>query len=619
MKNNGLFAFDLETFAQCFTATFLSLNSDDCYQFVIHESRDDRYELVDFLTTVKGLVGFNSISFDSPLLRYLIQHHTEPNLANLLFQMAQRLISDRSYDDDEIRQLRYPKQSDWRDLDLMKLKALDAMGVSLKQVGINIRHPKVQDLPFPYDAEISADQIQVVLDYNFNDVEVTRDFYRKLQPEIELRREIRKMYGIDVASASDSKIANLMLESMITDDKDELKEIRQKRTHRESVKISDCIPHNLQFTSPELCGMLDKLMGITVTSSHKFHYDLSVRYAQNKFQLGIGGLHTDDPSRILESDDQYKLLDCDVSSFYPSIILQLGVRPAHLGDKFNQIFRKMTEDRLQAKKNGDKVRADSLKITINATFGKMGSMTFWLYDPLAMLRVTVAGQLYLLQLVEYLHQSGIEVVSANTDGVVCRVSTSKEDAYYSACNRWIEQTGFQLEYQEYRKLIQKDINNYIAIKADGKTKEKGIFADTTDDARKAFKFPIIQKALYQYFVENVPIERTITDCKDVYEFCTSQKMGGQFSLELHTLDGIQKLQKTNRFAIAKAGGGLVKRNRHDGSETRLYAGENVVLLNDIDPNTPFEQYGIKTEFYIKEVKKIVEQIEPRIVQMALFS
>jgi hypothetical protein len=96
-------------------------------------------------------------------------------------------------------------------------------------------------------------------------------------------------------------------------------------------------------------------------------------------------------------------------------------------------------------------------------------------------------------------------------------------------------------------------------------------------------------------------------------------MGGQFSLELHTLDGIQKLQKTNRFAIAKAGGGLVKRNRHDGSETRLYAGENVVLLNDIDPNTPFEQYGIKTEFYIKEVKKIVEQIEPRIVQMALFS
>ena len=427
------------------------------------------------------------------------------------------------------------------------------------------------------------------------------------------------MYGIDVASASDSKIANLMLESMITDDKDELKEIRQKRTHRESVKISDCIPHNLQFTSPELCGMLDKLMGITVTSSHKFHYDLSVRYAQNKFQLGIGGLHTDDPSRILESDDQYKLLDCDVSSFYPSIILQLGVRPAHLGDKFNQIFRKMTEDRLQAKKNGDKVRADSLKITINATFGKMGSMTFWLYDPLAMLRVTVAGQLYLLQLVEYLHQSGIEVVSANTDGVVCRVSTSKEDAYYSACNRWIEQTGFQLEYQEYRKLIQKDINNYIAIKTDGKTKEKGIFADTTDDARKAFKFPIIQKALYQYFVENVPIERTITDCKDVYEFCTSQKMGGQFSLELHTLDGIQKLQKTNRFAIAKAGGGLVKRNRHDGSETRLYAGENVVLLNDIDPNTPFEQYGIKTEFYIKEVKKIVEQIEPRIVQMALFS
>lgn len=615
-KSNGNYCFDAEVFPNFFSCTFVPIDSDDVFSFVIHESRDDRETLMDFLAEVKGLIGFNSIGFDNPLLRMIIRHYQELNLNSILFGMAQRLISPNSYYDDEVRGLRYPKKSEWRDLDLMKLLAADVKGLSLKQLAVNMKWHKIQDLPLSYDSHIFAEQIPMILDYNLNDVQITQVLFQKLQPEIQLRKEIRRVYGVEVSSASDSKIANLLLEHMMGLSNGELKELREKRTSRESVKIADCIPHNIEFRAPELCALLEKLTTTIVYRSRKYHYQAGLKFAGKEYQLGIGGLHSEDHPADFRSDEQMLIRDADVSSYYPSIMLKLNIRPAHLDERFSQILNQMTEDRLSAKHNGDKTRADALKITINSIFGKLGSDKFWLEDALAFLRVTIAGQLYLLMLVEMLHDAGIETLSANTDGIVCKIGRNQEADYDQTCILWQQKTGFELEFTDYTRYVRRDVNSYISIKADGKTKEKGIFAEIKD-LKKGFKFPIIQQCIYHYFVNGKPIETTLNQSRDILDFSASQKIGGQFQAEYHTVNGIQTLQKTNRYAIGQ-GGALMKRNRSTQKLTAIQSGETVMLLNDLDSEIGFESYQVDFDFYRKEIEKIIEQIEPKIQQLCLF-
>lgn len=615
---NGLYAFDIETFQNFFSTTFVSLHSDDAYAFVVHPDRDERYSLVDFLAETRGLVGFNSVYYDSPALRYFIQYHLSGDLNQMMYQLSKRLISADSYEDDEIRQLRFPKSSDWRDMDLMKMQAYDKLGIGLKQAAINLRWHRIQDLPLPYDAVVSEEQIPMVLDYNLNDVLITKALYQRLQPEINLRKEIKRVYGVDVINASDSKMANLLLEDMMNLENGELKELREQRTERESVRIADCIPHNLKFKSVELNLLLEKLKQITVSRYSGFKYKSSIRFAGVEYQLGIGGLHSEDAPGDFRSDEQSIIRDADVSSYYPAIMLNLNIRPEHLGEDFSRILRQMTDDRLAAKHAGDKIRADTLKITINSVFGKLGSDTFWLYDPKAFLQVTIAGQLYLLMLIEMLQNAGIQTISANTDGIICRVGKDKQEVYQQICQQWQQQTHFELEFSDYVRYVRRDVNSYVAIKPDGKTKEKGVFAKVTD-LRKGFKYPIVQQCLYEYFVNGQSVDDTLKNNRDVLDYAISQKTGAQFKLEYHTLEGKTVLQKNNRFAISRKGGALVKRQRSTNKETRLYSGKATVLLNDLDVNLSFDTYQIDLDFYRKEVMEIIELIEPKIQQIALFA
>ena len=103
-----------------------------------------------------------------------------------------------------------------------------------------------------------------------------------------------------------------------------------------------------------------------------------ITVGDSKYKMGIGGLHSMEKCAAHEPDDDEFLLDFDVASYYPSIILKCGLFPKHLGPKFLKVYRAIVEERLEAKAAGDKVRANTLKITVNGSFGKFGSA---LLDP----------------------------------------------------------------------------------------------------------------------------------------------------------------------------------------------------------------------------------------------
>jgi hypothetical protein len=496
----------------------------------------------------------------------------------------------------------------------MTILAFDKLGISLKQTAINLKHNKIQDLPLPYDHYVTDLELKTVLDYNLNDVLITLKLYEEIAPLRKLRDDLTSIYGIDLKSASDSRVANLILEHIYaTELKVNIKDIKDKRTRRDSVRLGDCIAPFIKFQTEELQELLREIKS-TVVYYDRYAFSQKIRFAGNTFNLGIGGLHSNDEPGMFVSDDKWLIQDMDVASYYPNLIINGNLYPEHLGPDFIKVLKKITKERLAAKKAGDKVKADGLKITINSIFGKLGSETFWLQDAKQMLSTTVTGQMGLLMLIEDLHLNGIQVISCNTDGVVCRIDRALEKTYYAVAKRWEKTANLELEFTPYKKYVRRDVNSYITEKEDGHTKEKGAFVKEVD-LKKSYHMPIVAKALYAYFIKGIPVRQTLEECKDILEFCISQKSGKDFAIEIHTNAGVEHLQKTNRFFVTRSGGTLLKRKNFTGHVTGLSAGNLVCVLNTYDKTIPFEEYDVNLPYYEKEVMKIVDKIEPKQISM----
>jgi hypothetical protein len=220
-------------------------------------------------------------------------------------------------------------------------------------------------------------------------------------------------------------------------------------------------------------------------------------------------------------------------------------------------------------------------------------------------------------LIEALTLGGIAVLSANTDGIICKIPRALEAVYGDICAGWQEKTGFALEFSDYILYVRSDVNDYITQKADGATKEKGRYA-TELDLKRGYKHPVVPRCLYEYFVNGKPVEQTLRETQDILDFCISQKAGQDFKLEYHTVNGVTELQKTNRFYISRRGGALVKRKVNTQSASGLYVGNSVQLLNDFDDRLPFSHYDVNLDFYKREALKYIEEIEPSLRQAALF-
>ena len=258
--------------------------------------------------------------------------------------------------------------------------------------------------------------------------------------------------------------------------------------------------------------------------------NLKVIIGEGEYNLQIGGLHSKEKSTVHISDDEYTLEEQDVTSYYPFIILNQGLFPQHLGIDFLKVYRGIVMRRLDAKSSGNKKVANSLKIVINGSFGKLGNKYSIFYAPDLLMQVTLTGQLALLMLIEALAMSGIKVVSANTDGVVIKCHKSQQHLKQQILDWWQDVTNFNLEKNEYRALYSRDVNNYIGVPVDfgidpeSKLKLKGAFA--AGGLSKNPTANICTTAVTQYLTSGVPLMTTIGQCKDISNFVTVRAVKG---------------------------------------------------------------------------------------------
>ena len=304
-------------------------------------------------------------------------------------------------------------------------------------------------------------------------------------------------------------------------------------------------------------------------------------------------------------------------SYYPSMIIQYKFVPEHLGDSFLKVYEQIYHDRLKAKHDGNKIVAETYKLSLNGAYGNMNNKYSFLYDPKCGISICYNGQLMLLMLVEMLTEIGCDVTSANTDGITTLIPKELEQEYHNVCKQWEQLTKMNLEYVNYEKIIRIDVNNYIATYRDYndviKIKEKGLFITETR-LGKGLSPLIIPKALQNFFLNNIPIETTIKNCKDIKQFLMFEKTGKQWTVVYNE----KEQQRINRFYASTNGAYLYKWKYNeigDKEYQNMLVASGITILNTLS-ETDFENYKVNYGYYISKCNELIEQIIPK--QLTLF-
>jgi hypothetical protein len=359
--------------------------------------------------------------------------------------------------------------------------------------------------------------------------------------------------------------------------------------------------------------------------------------------VGLGGIHACCKPGVYEANDEWDIHDVDVTSFYPNLAIVNGLKPKHLGEAFNKVYKSIFDQRqLIPKKDPTNY---IYKIILNSTYGLSKEINSYLYDPQFTYSITINGQLSILILVESLVRRvpGIKIYQENTDGVTVGYHPSHRDLVTSICKEWCELTKLELEHAHYKKMVIRDVNNYAAIKTDfvwedylkhinegkkradyGKIKHKGAF-EIEMDYHKNPSFVVIPMAAESHFFGTLSYRDFILQHDNIFDFLGGVKKKSDFDLHLHTLQDNEhvklKQQKVTRYYISYDGG-IMSKDYHSGKKkggrVAVEAGWKVNPLNVvIDPCV--ENYpNLDRSFYIKEAERMVFSVQKDKNQLKLF-
>ena len=588
--------FDTEVYSNYFLCAFRDIGTGVVSNFELFDGHPFDVEAVRRIIRASTIVGFNSMNFDLPLLSMSLSGADNAKIkaaCDAIIQNNMRSFSlERRFN---FKTLTYADHIDLIDI---------APGMaSLKIYGGRMHCPRMQDLPIEPSASIAPSDRALLREYCANDLAVTEMLYRKLLPQIQLREQMGEQYAMELRSKSDAQIAELVIKAgvmSITGD------VVERPTITPGTSFGFRAPAYITFADDALRDVLARVQAsrFVIADTGKviepeWMKELEIRIGAGVYTMGIGGLHSTESSVAHHADADTVLLDRDVASYYPNIILSQGLRPRHMGAAFTKVYREVVRRRLDAKHSGDKVTDATLKIVINGSYGKFGSKWSILYSPDLLIQTTLTGQFALLMLIEQIELAGIPVVSANTDGIVIKCPRERMPALESIVFEWETLTGFETEETRYSHLYSKDVNNFVAIKPDGTHKAKGVYAP--GGLAKTPSNSVCVEAVIAHLKHGTPVEDTVHGCWDITKFVTVRAVKGG------ALDQAGKyLGKAVRFykAAGLAGTLTYKINgytvpRTDGARALMdlpkefpadvdldwYVGEANAILNHIGANT----------------------------------
>lgn len=381
-------------------------------------------------------------------------------------------------------------------------------------MGNDIRETSV---PFDIDRKLTSAELEETIKYCRHDVEQTIEVFLRRKADFDAQFGLLKMYNMPLSNISKTKV---QLSAEILEAK--------KTTYSDEFEISFPDTMRIEKYSAVVDWYKDRnnrkyRVDPNNDKSRKMQLEIDVAGVPHVF--GWGGVHG---AREQYFGEGY-YVNMDVASLYPSLMIRYGLVSRSCNpEKFTEI----RDLRLKYKREKNPIQA-ALKLVINGTYGAMKDLNNPLYDPLMANNVCVFGQLLLLDLIEHL-EPYCEIIQSNTDGVLVKLPDGSDEAFYKiddVAHEWEERTGLTLEFDEYRKVFQKDVNNYVIVDPDGHYKSKGAYVKKLGELD--YDLPIVNKAMVDFMVKGVPVEITISKCDALKEFQQVKKISSKYECLLY--------------------------------------------------------------------------------------
>ena len=667
IRGKTVFVYDIEVFQNIFHCSVLNTETKEIHKFEISPRKNQLSELISFFKQVNSPVswndnyttncsidsdkifcGYNNLHYDNPVINYIIEYEhvlaekPVPVITNSIFNLSREITNS----DENIEKWKRWKYQVWFDsFDILTMLYSNKLRVGLKEIQVTMQYKNVQEFVCDWSKPLPIEDFDSMIDYNINDIESTSALLDRCKKDIDLRLAIEDEYGVKVLSKDGVNIGMKILTHKYLEKTGltwwDIKDLRSPQAY---IPLKDVILPFIKYDSPILKSVLDEMKTQVVSPGRK-GYEKNFVFGGLRYTVGVGGIHSkNDPEIIIPAEDEM-LIDIDVASLYPSMLIEYGFYPKHLGPEFLEVYSQIRSERIEAKHNGDKIKDSTLKLALNGLSGNLQNEHNFCYSTFAAMQIRINGQLLLLMLAEKLVELGCRIVQANTDGLFILLKKSIYDKVNNVCREWEQLTKLTLEEDRFEAMYQYAINDYIAVKEgytdirdrflageqiiqkkktgelyksieqiqDDYIKQKGMFI-TKVQLGKGLTPKIIPEAVIKYFVDGIPVEDTIKGCKDIKKFLMAEKTGKQWNVEYMKED----IQRTNRFYASTNGGYLWKWKQVGNAEKQyqnMLAASGVTLLNKFD-DKPIEDRKINYRYYLRECYQIIEDLKPR--QLSLF-
>jgi hypothetical protein len=409
IRGKTVFVYDIEVFQNIFHCSAINTETKEVHKFEISSRKNQLSELISFFKQVNSPVswndnyttncsidsdkifcGYNNLHYDNPVINYIIEYEhvlTEKPvlvITNSIFNLSREITNSG----ENIEKWKRWKYQVWFDsFDILTMLYSNKLRVGLKEIQVTMQYKNVQEFVCDWSKPLPIEDFDSMIDYNINDIESTSALLDRCKKDIDLRLAIEDEYGVKVLSKDGVNIGMKILTHKYLEKTGltwwDIKDLRSPQAY---IPLKDVILPFIKYDSPILKSVLDEMKTQVVSPGRK-GYEKNFVFGGLRYTVGVGGIHSkNDPEIIIPAEDEM-LIDIDVASLYPSMLIEYGFYPKHLGPEFLEVYSQIRSERIEAKHNGDKIKDSTLKLALNGLSGNLQNEHNFCYSPFAVMQI----------------------------------------------------------------------------------------------------------------------------------------------------------------------------------------------------------------------------------------
>jgi len=557
------------------------------------------------------LCGYNIKKYDSIILSYIMNNHGAS--AHDIFEFSQnikKVLNDHSHNSSE--DYRTYKNKTYRIgyVDLQKVNDLKSENLLKTAISIN----------FENVTHLNTDKLNMsesfkghLKEFIERKVEIIHSLYNKSLERLKIRKYLSKEYNEDLMCSTNSTVASMILQKKYTAKTGISKwDLYKSRQEYSFIELKDILPYHLKFKNKSITDLFERLKSVTLSENNsKIDEQVITKSIVHNFKRG--GLHSVSKPGIIKPPDGGKLIYLDFNTFYGKLIIQQDIRPNHVSERFLEVIKDLIELRTKLK-NNDNPAHNMIKRTIASISGNLSAKKSMFRDFKAAVKLYMFGQFTLLKVIDNVELvDGVECIYSNTDGIILKAEESSLKGLKIALNQTSEELGIPWETKLLDRLIYLDVNNYAITGIDNEFDGVGLFNNEVKIG-DALRAPIVTKAINNYFIEDIPVEKTVIDGRDdINNYTYSSSIESDSVASYETQHESIALSRENRYYVSQSFGNIVHRKMNSKHWKPLITGYHCRPINKVEDK---KYRKINFKYYIMKANKVIDKIDDK--QLTLF-